>query len=837
MRLNKQLEARSSELSTQLARAAYSAELTVGEAERAAQDAVAAVEDASKTALIEVASAANVVSGGVVTGTVSRVASARAGRKVSAADAALQQQRQAQLRLEAAARAKEEVDAEPVVVTPASAAPGAVDLASWKTLQLVQHARDGEASVRVVGFAALRRWRNKAAAGAGLCCSYVGAGLSRVTGRAAAAAVAAPLAEGYAGGVDDLYNSWAAASSAGRLGRARRTVDIWATVCRLAWRQRTLLRRYAADDAAALSAARRQLGADAREALLALGPTFIKLGQLLSTRVDILPREYIEELSLLQDNVPGFSGDVAARVIEEELGAPPEELFDTFSREPFAAASLGQVHRATRRGKELVVKVQRLGLRELFAVDLANLRTLVRVLDALDKSDDGTKRDWTAIYDQSAKLLYKEIDYEAEAQNGLRFRDNFRNRPWIKVPDFYEELTTQRVVTMEYVPGIKISDVDAIEAAGIDRRVLSRHSAEAYLEQLCRHGFFHCDPHPGNMACDPKEGGRLIYYDFGMMDVIPTATRKAFVDFVFAIYANEPKLAVDAAERMGVFRPGLDRLSVERLARVYLDEFGATMRANPDDATWIDDLPEEERRTLRRAQRARIAQELFVGGGGRSAEETPFLFPPAFTFVFRAFTSLDGIGKGLDSSYDLTRIAQPYLRELADLRDGSKFISAVKLVGKKVGLRPVDISAAITQPRRVAAIDDVVVRLEQGDLKLRVRALETERALLRLERAQSNQAFGLSAAALVNTALVLQALAALSPTGAATALATRAALAGAGVCGAKLALGVRALRRLEQDEVEARKERKGYGLSSASAAVQEADGADASSGAGSVRRR
>ena len=153
--------------------------------------------------------------------------------------------------------------------------------------------------MRVVGFAALRRWRNKAAAGAGLCCSYVGAGLSRVTGRAAAAAVAAPLAEGYAGGVDDLYNSWAAASSAGRLGRARRTVDIWATVCRLAWRQRTLLRRYAADDAAALSAARRQLGADAREALLALGPTFIKLGQLLSTRVDILPREYIEELSLL----------------------------------------------------------------------------------------------------------------------------------------------------------------------------------------------------------------------------------------------------------------------------------------------------------------------------------------------------------------------------------------------------------------------------------------------------------------------------------------------------------------------------------------------------------
>jgi predicted unusual protein kinase regulating ubiquinone biosynthesis (AarF/ABC1/UbiB family) len=260
-----------------------------------------------------------------------------------------------------------------------------------------------------------------------------------------------------------------------------------------------------------------------------LGPTFIKFGQLLSTRIDILPKEYTEELSLLQDNVPGFSGEVSKRIIEEDFGKPVEELFDSFDVKPIAAASLGQVHRARLNGEELAVKVQRQGLRDLFDLDLKNLKVLAILLDKFDPKTDGAARDWLSIYEESARLLYKEIDYENEGRNANRFKENFKDFSWVKVrafrvpslaaaegptcrlasactigpavmytnpfvvaaswqvPDVYWNYTSKRVLTMEYCPGIKISDIARIEEAGIDRKVLAKRSAESYLTQLCRY--------------------------------------------------------------------------------------------------------------------------------------------------------------------------------------------------------------------------------------------------------------------------------------------------------------------------------------------------------------
>ena len=183
------------------------------------------------------------------------------------------------------------------------------------------------------------------------------------------------------------------------------------------------------------SEAKTKIAVILRDKLLDLGPTFIKLGQLLSTRIDILAREYIDALVLLQDNVPGFSGDIAVSIIETELGRPIDEIFDSFNKTSLAAASLGQVHTAFLNGKKVAVKIQRQGLKKLFDMDLKNIKVLAKILDKLDPKADGAQRDWVSIYDESARLLYKEINYEQEALNCIRFKENFAGNPWIKVPE------------------------------------------------------------------------------------------------------------------------------------------------------------------------------------------------------------------------------------------------------------------------------------------------------------------------------------------------------------------------------------------------------------------
>jgi ABC1 atypical kinase-like domain len=221
-----------------------------------------------------------------------------------------------------------------------------------------------------------------------------------------------------------------------------------------------------------------------RDGLLKLGPSFVKLGQVAATRTDVLPKTFIDVLKTLQDEVPGFSGKRAKEIISVELGMPVDTIFQDFSETPLKAASLGQVHTAMYNGKKVAIKVQRAGLKELFDCDLKNLKKLAEILDKFDPKTDGADRDWVTIYEESERLLYQEIDYLNEAQNAERFSDDFQDIEWVRVPKIYREVSSPRVLTMEFIESFKLTDIERIEKLGLDKGLLAQRTADAFLRQI-----------------------------------------------------------------------------------------------------------------------------------------------------------------------------------------------------------------------------------------------------------------------------------------------------------------------------------------------------------------
>ncbi|MCI0527960.1 MAG: AarF/UbiB family protein, partial [Nitrospira sp.] len=268
-----------------------------------------------------------------------------------------------------------------------------------------------------------------------------------------------------------------------------------------------------------------------RIALEDLGTTFTKLGQILSTRPDLVPPDYITQFSKLQDNAPPVPYSQVAEVIQRELGAPPEEIFKSFDVQPRASASIGQVHMACLPNDTLVVvKVQRPGVEAQVEEDLEVLADLANL--AAQRTTLGEYLDIEGWMEEFAFTLHNELDYTQEGQNADRFRRNFAGEPTLHVPRIYWEYTTQRVLTMEEIQGIKISDLTALEAAGLDRHHIAENSARIMLTMVFEHGFFHADPHPGNFFVLP--GGGIGLIDYGMVGRLDTSLREALARLFLA---------------------------------------------------------------------------------------------------------------------------------------------------------------------------------------------------------------------------------------------------------------------------------------------------------------
>ncbi|WP_373540582.1 ABC1 kinase family protein [Chamaesiphon sp.] len=510
--------------------------------------------------------------------------------------------------------------------------------------------------------------------------------------------------------------------------KRRRTIDIWSfflTFLSGSWldgKQWSYLSGYTE---AKQAARRRRQAIWIRDTFLELGPTFIKLGQLFSTRADLFPVEYVEELSKLQDRVPAFSYTQVEEIIERDLGKSIPALFANFDPMPLAAASLGQVHLATLfTGEEVVVKVQRPGLHKLFTIDLDILRGIAKYFQNHPKWGQNG-RDWLGIYDECCKILWEETDYISEGQNADTFRRNFRLQDWVMVPRVYWRYSSTRTLTLEYLPGIKISSYEGIEAAGLDRQTIARQSATAYLQQLLTDGFFHADPHPGNVAIDPTTGA-LIFYDFGMMGRIAPGTKEKLMDTLLAIAGRNADRVVRGLVGLGAISAEADTDPIRRSVQYLLDNFL--------------DKPIEGQSI------AQITDDLYDIAYGQ-----PFRFPATFTFVMRAFSTIEGVGKGLDPDFNFMAAAQPFAFQIVNSNgnstpDANTFLAEIGRQAAQVG------TSALGLPRR---LEDTIDKLERGDIRVRVRSSETDRYLRRLAAMQQNTNYAILVATFTLSATML----------------------------------------------------------------------------------
>ncbi|MHB8545350.1 MAG: ABC1 kinase family protein [Nitrosotalea sp.] len=313
---------------------------------------------------------------------------------------------------------------------------------------------------------------------------------------------------------------------------------------------------------------------NARKALktfLSLGPVYIKLGQWLSSRADILPQPYLEELAKLQDEVPAESFDKVRPIIERDLG-PMDKNFDFVDTNVISGASLGQVYKARLRGQDVIIKVKRPGIEKVVEEDIHVLKKIIPF--AMRFVDPNLRYSAEAMLSQFIETINEEMDYRIESQNLKTIKKNMQSYPKLIIPSVIDDRSSKNILTMEYLPGIKITNVKALDEAGIDREQLVVRAHRVFFTMLLRHDLFHADPHPGNISV--TNDGSLILYDFGMVGRLDTKTRLKLIRLYLSLIERDPTRTVSAMDDLGMLMPGYDRNIIEKGLALSIQAFHGT---------------------------------------------------------------------------------------------------------------------------------------------------------------------------------------------------------------------------------------------------------------------
>ncbi len=369
-----------------------------------------------------------------------------------------------------------------------------------------------------------------------------------------------------------------------------------------------------------------------RELLTELGPAYIKIGQALSTRPDLVPPLYLDELTQLQDQLPPFPNEIAYQFIEEELGAHPDQIYAEISPKPIAAASLGQVYKGKlKTGETVAIKVQRPDLRERITIDLYVLR---RIAAWANKNIKRVRSDLVAILDEFGGRLFEELDYIQEGENAERFAQLYGHLKDIYVPKIYWQYTQRRVLTMEWITGTKLNQAQAIRDKGIDARYLIEVGVQCSLRQLLEHGFFHADPHPGNLLATPE--GKLAYLDFGMMSDIKPYQRYGLIEAIVHMVNRDFEGLAHDYVKLDFLTPDTDlKPIIPALGRVFNDTLGASV-AELNIKSITDDL-------------------------SALMYEYPFRVPAYYALIIRSLVTLEGIAIQIDPNFKVLSAAYPYV--------------------------------------------------------------------------------------------------------------------------------------------------------------------------------